>query len=177
VNGGAVLTIASTSDPDGAPVCQLTWGPVQWYAGVAEVRQTAMDLLSVAAYAEWIHLLIARLDLAPPVVEQITADLMRASGRTTDHGHADTVMLYPASGRRKGRRESVIIVKRGALDGMVTVPEGRAMARQWLEVAEATESDQLVAEALRGTGVAGGTARLVFAYLRELRDRAGAAAR
>ena len=47
--------------------------------------------------------------------------------------------------------------------------EARSMALQWLEAAEATESDQLVSEALRGTGFDGGQQERVFGYLRELR--------
>jgi hypothetical protein len=47
------------------------------------------------------------------------------------------------------------------------------MALAWLEVAEATESDQLVAEALRAAGAVDEAAMgKVFGYLRELRGKA-----
>lgn len=40
---------------------------------------------------------------------------------------------------------------------------------RWLEIAEATESDQLVSEALRAAGIDDGTQEKLFGYLRELR--------
>ena len=167
------IWIVSTRDPDGKPVCELTWGTLSWYAPVADVRQTAMDLLSCAAYSEWIHLLIAKLNLQPGMVERITLDLMRIAGRTRDHGTDATVDLIPASGTRQatGQRDAKVILKRGDQDGMVTPAEARAMALQWMTAAEATESDQLVAEAFRATqrGNEGGLDRL-FGYLRKLRD-------
>jgi hypothetical protein len=168
-----MIWIVSTRDPDGKPVCELTWASQSWYAPVADVRQTAMDLVSCAAYAEWIHLLITKVGLPPATVEQITLDLMRIAGRTRDHGTDATADLFPASGTRKatGQREPRVILKRGDLDGMITPAEAREMALAWLETAEATESDQLVAEAFRATqrGNDAGLDRL-FGYLRKLRD-------
>lgn len=119
--------IASVRDPDGKPVCELAWGAERWSAPVADVRQTAMDLVSCAAYAEWIYLMVTRVGLPPATVEAVTVDLMRIAGRA---GH-------------------------------------------WMAAAEATESDQLVAEAFRATqrGNEPGLERL-FGYLRKLRDRA-----
>jgi len=167
------LWVASTRDPDGEPVCELTWGPVQWYAPVADVRQTALDLVSCAAYADMIKLLIAKVGLEPAVVEQVTLDLMRVAGRTRDHGTPSTIDVFPASGTSKARgREAVVIFRRGGIDGMVTSVEAREMAQQWMAVAEATESDQLVAEAFRATFPGNGGLDRLFGYLRKLRDRA-----
>lgn len=80
------IWITSTRNADGKPVCELNWGPQGWYAPVADVRQTAMDLVSCAAYAEFIHLLITKVGLPPATVEAVTLDLMRIGGRTRDHG-------------------------------------------------------------------------------------------
>ena len=44
------------------------------------------------------------------------------------------------------------------------------MALRWLATAEATESDQLVSEALRATGSGDGEQEKLFGYLRKLRD-------
>jgi hypothetical protein len=166
------IWIVSTRDPDGKPVCELSWGAERWHAPVAEVRQTAMDLVSCAAYAEFIHLLITKLDLPPATVEAVTLDLMRIGGRTRDHGTEATVDLFPASGtvRATGKREARVILRRGGLDGMLTIAEARQMAGDWMAAAEATESDQLVAEALRAT-LPGNDAALdrLFGYLRKLR--------
>jgi len=159
--------------PDDKPVCELRWDTQCWYAPAADVRQTAMDLVSCAAYAEFIHLLITKIGLPPATVEAVTLDLMRIGGRTRDHGTDSTMTVYPASGtvRATGQREARVILQRGALGGMLTVAEAREMAGQWMAAAEATESDQLVAEAFRAT-LPGKDAALdrLFGYLRKLRD-------
>jgi hypothetical protein len=169
------IWIVSVRDPDGRPVCELSWGGERWHAPVTDVRQTAMDLVSCAAYAEFIHLLITKLDLPPATVEAVTLDLMRIGGRTRDHGSDATIDVFPASGtvRATGEREARVILRRADLDGMVTIAEARQMAADWMAAAEATESDQLVAEAFRATlpGNDAGLDRL-FGYLRKLRDHA-----
>ena len=169
---GDAIWIESTRGADDEPVCKIAWGGDWWYAGTGPVRQTAADLMSCAAYAEWIHLLITKLGLPPAVVEQVTVDLMKISGRAADHGNPDTALLYPASGKRRGKREPVVIVRSHGQDGILSPAEARAMALRWLEVAEATESDQLVSEALRATGGTEEQAAKLFGYLRELRARA-----
>lgn len=166
------IWIVSTRDPDGEPVCQLDWGPLTWYAPVADVRQTAMDLVSCAAYAEWIHLLVAKLEIPPATVEQVMLDMMRIGGRTRDHGTDTTMDLFPASGtvRATGQREPRVILKRGGQDGMVTIAEAREMARSWMAAAEATESDRLLTSALLEIGASGRDMKQIFGYLRKLRD-------
>jgi hypothetical protein len=67
----------------------------------------------------------------------------------------------------------VVLIGRGSKRGLVNAREARSMALQWLEAAEATESDQLVSEALRGTGLEDSADR-VFGYLRELRKEKAA---
>lgn len=167
------IWIISTRGPDDEPVCELSWAGQRWHAPVADVRQTAMDLVSCAAYAEFIHLSMTKLGLPPATVEAVTLDLMRAGGRTRDHGTDATIDVFPASGtvRVTGKREPRLILKRGDLDGMVTITEARQMAADWMAAAEATESDQLVAEAFRAAlpGYDAAADRL-FGYLRELRD-------
>lgn len=74
--------------------------------------------------------------------------------------------LLPGGSTRTG--EAVVLLRRGSKRGMVVPSAARSMALQWLGAAEATESDQLVSEALRGTGL-DGEAERVFGYLRELR--------
>ena len=77
-------------------------------------------------------------------------------------------MLTPAGSTK--RREALVLVKRGSQDGALSPDEARAMALRWLAVAEATESDQLVSEALRATGSDEAGTEKVFGYLRELRS-------
>ena len=68
------------------------------------------------------------------------------------------------------RREALVLLKRGSQAGELNPDEARAMALRWLAVAEATESDQLVSEALRATGSDEAAAEKLFGYLRELRS-------
>ena len=69
-------------------------------------------------------------------------------------------------------REALVLLKRGSQDGALSPDEARAMALRWFAVAEATESDQLVSEALRATGADDEAQDRLFGYLRKLRDRA-----
>jgi hypothetical protein len=165
------LWIESTADADGEPVCLITWGPVQWYAPVADVRETALDLVTCAAYAEMaMHLKLA-LNLDAGTASALMSDLL-SQQRSEEFGTASTITLMPAGSTK--RRLAVVLLRRvrggSGWDGEVDAAEARAMALRWLEVAEATESDQLVSEALRATGACDPAAQeKVFGYLRELR--------
>lgn len=167
------IWIISTRDPDGEPVCQLTWAGQDWYAPVADVRQTALDLVTCAAYAEMMREMIVGAQIPLKVVEAFTTSLLRSGGRTRAYGTAATMDIIPAGAMHKptGQRQAVVLLARGRLDGMLTADEARTMAGAWLAAAEATESDQLVAEAFRATqrGNDAGLDRL-FGYLRKLRE-------
>jgi hypothetical protein len=165
--GHESIWIESTRGPDDEPACLLTWGALQWYAPVEDVRQTALDLVTCAAYAEMMMTLIIQVKLPANVVSQFTTDLLSDSGRRF-FGAKTTVTLMPAGSSK--RRKAYVLLKRGSMDGMLSPEEARAMALRWLAVAEATESDQLVSEALRATGSDDAGQGKVFGYLRELRD-------
>ena len=160
------IWVASVRDPDGQPVCEINWGAKHYYAPVADVRQTAVDLVTCAAYAEMMMKLTG-LGLPAAHVSAFTSDLLSDAGRTM-FGTPKTVTLLPAGSTR--RREALVLIKRGSSEGALSPDEARAMALRWFEVAEATESDQLVAEALRAVGSEADTGRL-FGYLRELREQ------
>lgn len=168
------IHIASTRGPDDEPVCELTWGPLQWCAPVADVRQTALDLVTCAAYAEMMREMVTGAQIPPATVEAFTSVLLQKTGRTQGYGATTTMDLIPASGTRKpsGERLAVVLLVCSGMDGMLTADEAREMAGIWLAAAEATESDQLVAEAYRAThrnNDAGLTT--LFGYLRKLRAR------
>lgn len=163
---GGGIWIQSARGPDDEPVCEITWGPLQCYAPVADVRETAIDLVTCAAYAEMMMTLITRVKLSAAVVSQFTTDLL--AGRDKRYFGAKTTMtLMPAGSSR--RREALVLLKRGSLQGALSPDEARRMALYWLAVAEATESDQLVSEALRATGIGEGSQEKLFGYLRTLR--------
>jgi hypothetical protein len=173
---GPGIWIKSTRGPDDEPACEVTWGPLQWYAPVADVRETAIDLVTCAAYAEMMLTLIVRAGIPPEIVQQLTTDLLSGTGRRM-FGTPATMELMPAGGssRRTKRRHALVLLKRGSLDAALSPDEARAMALAWLQVAEGTESDQLVSEALRGTGVPGDVQDRLFGYLRHLRANREAA--
>jgi hypothetical protein len=167
VTAGEGIWIQSTRGPDDEPVCEITWGPLQCYAPVADVRDTAIDLVTCAAYAEMMMTLITRVNLSAAVVSQFTTDLL--AGRDKRYFGAKTTMTLMPAGSPK-RREALVLLKRGSMEGALSPDEAREMALYWLAVAEATESDQLVSEALRATTVlTGDQVEKLFGYLRTLR--------
>ena len=161
------IWIQSTRGPDDEPACEITWGPLQFYAPVDDVRETAIDLVTCAAYAEMMMTLIIKVSLPPATVSQFTTDLL--SGREKRFFGAKTTLTLLPAGSSK-RREALVLLSRGSQKGAVSPDEARAMALRWLAVAEAAESDQLVSEALRATGMAGEGQEKLFGYLRELRS-------
>lgn len=163
--GGDTLWIKSTRGPDDEPACLFTWSQFQWYAPVADVRKSALDLVVCAAYAEMMMLTVAKLRLDGKTASAFITDLLASTG-ARQFGGDDTVDLLPGGSTRTG--EAVVLLGRGSKRGMVSPASARKMALQWLGAAEATESDQLVSEALRGVGL-GDQADRVFGYLRELR--------
>jgi hypothetical protein len=166
---GPGIWIKSTRGPDDEPVCEITWGPLQWYAPVADVRETAIDLVTCAAYAEMMMTLIVEAGFPPEIVQQLTTDLLSGTGRRM-FGTPATMELMPAGSSK--RKQALVLLKRGAMEGMKTPEDAREMALAWLQVAEGTESDQLVSEALRGTGVPADVQERLFGYLRHLRTPA-----
>jgi hypothetical protein len=166
---GGGIWITSTRGPDEQPVCEITWGPLQCYAPVQDVRETAADLMTCAAYAEMMMTLVTQAGLPAGVVSQLATSML--AGREKRFFGAKTTMTLLPAGSSK-RKQALVLLKRGSLDGELFPDEARAMALYWLAVAEATESDQLVSEALRATGVPDETQERAFAYLRELRSPA-----
>jgi hypothetical protein len=163
---GDSIWIESTRGPDDEPTCLMTWGMLQCYPTVAEVRETAIDLVTCAAYAEMMMALVTRASLPADVVSAFATDLLSGAGKRY-FGTKATLTMLPAGSSK--RREAFVLLKRGSLEGFVSPQEAREMALRWLAVAEATESDQLVSEALRATGCEAPTDK-VFGYLRELRS-------
>ena len=168
-DSGGLIRITSTRGPDDEPVCELTWGPLRCYAPVQDVRETAADLMTCAAYAEMMMTLIVRAKLPPEIVSWLAADML--SGREKRFFGAKTTMELVPAGSSK-RKQALVLLANGPMDGEVTPDEARAMAAEWFAVAEATESDQVVSEALRASGVPADTQDRLFAYLRELRSPA-----
>jgi hypothetical protein len=85
-------------------------------------------------------------------------------------GHRDTLMLMP--GASTFRKAGAVIIQHNHTKASVDPDEARVMGRNWLEVAEASESDSLVDEALTHFGLLNQTERnRVFDYMRAARDK------
>ena len=164
-----ILSVISTRGPDDEPVCELQWHGESWYAPVADVRVTAQDLITCAAYADLMMHLMATLRLPGETVAALMSDLLSRQ-RSEEFGTASTITVMPAGSSK--RKMAVVLLKRdrgGAWEGEIDTGEARKMAVRFLEVAEATESDQLVSEALGAVGMNPLAQERVFGYLRELR--------
>ena len=108
------LLIISTRGPDDAPVCELAWRGEFWYAPVAEVRATALDLFTCAAYAEMIRHLMATLNLDAPTATALTSDML-GQLRSEEFGTPATVTLMPAVSKPAGpakRRKALVLIRR-----------------------------------------------------------------
>lgn len=189
MDGGGVW-IESTRGPDDEPVCLVTVGPYQSYPSVDAVRETAMDMFTCAAYAElMLELVTGPAHIPPPAVEALMTSLLRGRQKRF-FGAKDTLTMMPAVGRdkrrhrhgaaeaaallKRQRREAMVLLKRGKWDGWLKPDETREMAARWMAVAEATQSDQLVTEALRTAGIPAPRLAAIFGYLHELRSDPGA---
>jgi hypothetical protein len=166
-HSGGHVWIESTRGADDEPVCLVTVGPYQSYPSVDEVRRTAIDLVTCAAYAEMMGRLIRKVKLPPETAAEFVSDIMASSGRRF-FGTVHTLMMLPAT--QHHGRSPVVVFDRGKWDGLVTADEARDMALYWLSVAEATESDQLVTGAMADAGIPAGVQAMIFQLLHAQRS-------
>ena len=164
------MWVESVSGPDGQPVVQVSWRGLDWYPSVADVRATAIDLVTAAAYAEMMMELIATVGVPSETAAAAMTSMLASTGRKR-FGTPGTIDMLPAGSTK--RREAVVLLRRRTTDewdSMVSPAEARDMALGWLGAAEATESDMLLARAMRDTGV-GRSDHIdaVFARMKELR--------
>jgi hypothetical protein len=175
------IDIESTRSPEGQPACLITFGAWQGYASVADVRQTALDLVTCAAYAEMMMQLVD-LGLPPMQTAAFVGDLLAKSGRRY-FGTPETIYVMPAGSSKA--KKAVVLLNRApmtgpvpddtgriedSMRGMLFADEAREMALGWLEVAEGTESDSLIERALPLSSKDGDLDHdLLFANLRKMR--------
>ena len=168
MTGTGTIWIVSTRGPDDKPVREITWDAKRYYAPVEDVRQTAIDLVTCAAYAEMMMKLAG---LGLPAVQtcpRFTSDLLSDAGRSM-FGSRKTVTLLPAGSTKNA-------VRRWCCCGAAhrRVPCHRMRPGGWRRTGSRSRKPpnrtRLVAEALRATGCEADTGK-VFGYLRELRDR------
>jgi hypothetical protein len=163
-----VITIVPGRDPDASASCLLSWQGLDWIAGVDRVRATALDLVTAAAWAELMMLLIVKTRLPVGTVSAMAGDLLARSGRT-ELGSQATVTLTPVGS--SATRTPLVLLRRGPLQGLLTTTGARQMGLDWLSTAEAADSDRRVTQALRVVGeLSEPRIEALFAYLRDLRS-------
>lgn len=161
--------IESARNPDGRSQCLITWDSLQFYASADDVRLTAGDLMACAAYAETL-MVLTDMGLPPEHASRLGADVLRKSGRKS-LGTSATMRLWPAGS--SGTGAAAVTMRRGSKEDTIPAADAREIALQFLEVAEAAESDDLIHEAMAGVGISPEQADRAFRYLRELRAVAG----
>jgi hypothetical protein len=158
-----IIHIESTrGGPGSEPCCKITGPGFTDYPPVSAVRLTAVDLVTCAAYAELMMTLIHDAHIPAHAVTGLVSDTIRASGRDS-FGTPATISCLPAGSSKTPK--PVVIVERGSHRGAVSASEARGMALGWLEAAEASESDHLVAAGLAHLGTPDRIAVDLFAWL------------
>ena len=92
----------------------ITWSGLQFYAPVEDVRTTALDLITCAAYAELMMTMVVKVSLSADVVSRFATELLSGAGRSY-FGAKTTLTMLPAGSTR--RREALVLVKRGSQAG------------------------------------------------------------
>jgi hypothetical protein len=150
-----VITIESTRDRHNhGHACLIRWGAQEWYAPVADVRTTAEDLFTCAAYADLIGELL-RIGLPRPQIAQMTTAMLR-DRKPRYFGTPRTLHVLPAGS--SARQAGAVVLSRqnafhkGRADAQVDPDEARTMGRAWFQVAEASEADTLFSSVLERAG-------------------------
>ena len=162
-----VIWIYSTRDVhNDGPACRLVWGSREAYASVNAVRRTAEDLFTAAAYAELIGELI-RIGLPGDKISPMVASMIGA--RDVPYlGHKETIQILPGGSTK--RRAGAVLISKGSMRGQLDPREARAMGRDWLGAAEASEADTLFDRVLRRAGwLEGAELDAVFELLSDVR--------
>lgn len=150
-----MIYIESTRDRGNhGNACLLRWGAQEWYAPVPDVRQTAEDLFTCAAYADLIGELI-RIGVPAHVITGLTSAMLK-DRKPRYFGTARTLYVLP--GGLSARKAGAVVLSRrnafhkGDADAMLDPDAARTMGRNWFSVAEASESDTLFSSVLERAG-------------------------
>jgi len=170
-DGGEVISIVPGRDPDRPTDCLISWRGQDWTAGVEDVRATAVDLFTVAAYADMMMHMVIKVGIEAAAMSRLAGDLLASQTGRICFGKRSTIDLLPVGSTKN--RQGLVLIRRGGLEGIVETATAREMGLAWLEAAEEAESNQLVTEALRTVGeLSEEKIEGLFSYLRELRSRA-----
>lgn len=157
---------------DQPAACLMRWDGVERYVPNEDVRQTAEDLMTCAAYADLIEQLL-QIGLEPDYLGPLMTDIV-SKRQPKYFGTPRSLFLLP--GGSSERKKGVVMLghrnlfHQGKSDGYVFPDKARSMARQWMTAAEAAESDTLFDKVLRRAGWLGdGELQAVFELLYDIR--------
>jgi hypothetical protein len=169
------LWIESTRSRSGAdPVCLMRWNDHEKYVSVADVRQTAEDLFTCAAFADMISELM-RKDFESHLITAMVQATLRDGGKRDHFGTHSTLFLLP--GGASAQQQGMVLIGRrdqfhkGKVDGALLPDEARRTGRDWMAAAEAAEADTLFSAVLERAGWLGETEMdAVFGLLSDIRS-------
>jgi hypothetical protein len=167
--GDGGIWIASTRTAPGSDLpsaCLITWDGEGWYAATEDVRVTGVDLIEAATWANTM-MVMAKLGLPTPQLSQFFGDAISKARKGREFGLPATIMLMPAGSTKRGK--AVVLLMRGDKRAEVDSDVAVSMGQQWLEIAEAVDSDRVVVAALREMGTPDGIEALLFSKMFELR--------
>lgn len=151
----SIRTIPGSELPTGA---LIAWDTDTWMADIDDVRTTAMDMLECAVLAETMMGLI-RLGLPAQQTSRFVSDMVRRTGRQM-FGTPSTFELTPTGSTK--HKVSSVRFERGEQVADIGSDVVRGIAQQWLEIAEAVDSDRHIVAALRAVNAPDGLEVLLF---------------
>lgn len=144
--------------------CLIEWDEDRWRAGPDAVRDTAHDLLTAASLADLLTSLFRR------GIDGNTAREIVTSMMSRNLGHPDIFPMIAAGGAEK-QKLGMVLIEHDDRRTALTSETAREMAANWIQVAEASNTDSLFDEAMKDVLHAHDTERAqVFAYLRTIRQ-------
>lgn len=164
----SIRTIPGSDMPTGA---LITWDDETWMADIDDVRRTAMDMIECVVLAETMIGFI-RLGLPAQQMSRFVADMVRRTGRDM-FGTTATMELTPTGSTK--RKAASVRFERGKQVADIASDVVRTIAQQWLEIAEAVDSDRHIVTALRAINAPEGLEVLLFDEM--FRRRTSAATR
>lgn len=168
------IHIHSLRARNGAPAkCSVTWDGLDRFPSVEDVRQTAEDLFTCAAYADLIGKLL-RMKLDGTVVTDLIQSMF-LNRQPRYFGAPSTLFILPGGSSSRGCGV-VLLAKldqfhKGEADTSLSPDEARAMGREWLTAAEASEADTLFSTVIkRSWHTPAGDVDALFDLIAEIRS-------
>jgi hypothetical protein len=154
---GIDLWMESTRSLNGKdPHCLMRWNGHEKYVLVADVRRTAEDLITCAAYADMISELM-RKDFESHLITAMIQATMRDGGKR-DHSFGGYSTMFLLPGGSSAKQQGMVLIGRrdqfhkGKTDGVLLPDDARDMAWNWMAAAEASEADTLFSAVLERAG-------------------------